>query len=166
MGRFEMQQAWLFGLIALFAAAPTCAAPAPEPYPAMAPLADYLMPGRAAEIALARSAAPASISADAEVLVLEANGYAVAAPGRNGFVCLVERAWFSLEGDQFWNPKLRGPDCYNPEAARSVLPTLLTRTRWVLAGASRAEVARRTRAALAAGRIPAPEAGALNYMLS
>ena len=40
------------------------------PYPAMAPLDQYLMPDENSEIALARSAAPASISDGAEVMVL------------------------------------------------------------------------------------------------
>ena len=89
----------------------------------MAPLSAYLMPDRAAEIALALSAAPASVSSAAEVMVLGPKGHVTAAPGKNGFVCIVERAWFSgLKDDGFWNPKLRGPDCYNREAARSVLP--------------------------------------------
>ncbi len=136
-------------------------------YPVMAPLNEYLMPDKAAEIALARSAAPPSVSADAEVLVLEPKGYVTAVAGTNGFTCLVERAWFNgLENDGFWNPRLRGPDCYNRQAARSVLPTYLTRTRWVLAGASQNEVLKRTRAAMAAGRIHAPEIGSMNFMMS
>jgi hypothetical protein len=158
--------AWRLGLVALVGLAPIGAARAADPYPTMAPIGEYLMGDRAAEIALARSAAPPSISADAEVLVLEAKGYTVAVPGKNGFVCLVERAWFAFQDDEFWNPKLRGPDCYNPEAARSVLPTLLTRTRWALSGLSMSEMARRTRAALAAGKIPRPEIGAMNFMMS
>ncbi len=140
---------------------------AATPYPAMAPLAQYLMADRAAEIAMARSAAPPSVSADAEVLVLGRQGYVSAAPGKNGFVCIVSRSWFSgLEDNGFWNPKERGPICFNPEAARSVLPTFLARTKWVLAGASRAEMMARTRKAMATGRIPVPAAGAMTFMLS
>jgi hypothetical protein len=44
----------------------------------MAPLDQYLMADRAAEIALARSAAPDSISHDAEVQVLERHGFETA----------------------------------------------------------------------------------------
>jgi hypothetical protein len=140
---------------------------AQQSYPTMAPLTQYLMPDRAAEIALARSAAPVSIAANAEILVLEPSGYVRAVAGTNGFTCLVERAWFSsLSDDGFWNPKLRGPDCYNRQAARSVLPTYLMRTQWVLTGASQAEVRNRTRAAMASGQIHAPEIGAMNFMLS
>ena len=64
-------------------------------YPSMAPLEQYLIADRNAEIALARSAAPESISHDAEVLVLGRHGYETAAKGKNGFVCVVERGWMS-----------------------------------------------------------------------
>lgn len=140
---------------------------AASPYPAMAPVADYMMADREAEIAMARSAGPPSVSRDAEVLVLGPRGYETAAPGKNGFVCIVSRSWFSgLQDDGFWNPKERGPICFNPQAARSVLPMFLTRTKWVLAGVPLSEIAARTRAAMAAGRIRAPEEGALTFMMS
>jgi hypothetical protein len=156
----------MLGMAACAALAPGGAAQAASPYPAMAPVSAYMME-RDAEIAMARSAAPPSVSAGAEVLVLGPHGYVTAAPGKNGFVCLVERAWFSgLQDDGFWNPKLRGPDCYNREAARSVLPTFLERTRWVMAGASLAQIRARTRAAMAAGRIRPPEIGGMNFMMS
>ena len=157
----------LKGLAACLALAVASGARAATPYPAMAPLDQYLIADRDTEIAMARSAAPPSVSADAEVLVLTPHGYVSTGPGKNGFVCLVERAWFSgLADDGFWNPKLRGPDCYNRQAARSVLPNLLARTQWALAGASQQEIAVRTRAAVAAGRIGPPEVGSLNYLLS
>ena len=62
-------------------------------YPSMAPLDQYLMADRNAEIAMARSAAPEAISRDAEVLVLGRHGYETAVKGKNGFVCVVERGW-------------------------------------------------------------------------
>ena len=65
------------------------------PYPNMAPLEQYLISDRNAEIALARSAAPPSISHDATVMVLGRHGYETAVEGKNGFVCVVERAWMS-----------------------------------------------------------------------
>src|SRR5713101_4196957 len=78
------------------------------PYPSMASLDQYLM-DRNAEIAMARSAAPAAISRDAEVSVLGRHGYETAVPGKNGFVCIVARGWMSpFDAPQFWNPKLRG----------------------------------------------------------
>src|SRR5260221_1205049 len=89
-------------------------------YSKMAPVDQYLMTDRNAEIALARSAAPGSISQDAEVMVLGRHGYETVVKGKNGFVCLVERSWSSpLNHPDFWNPKLRGPICFNLPAARS-----------------------------------------------
>ena len=44
-------------------------------YPKIAPVDQYLMADRDAEIALARSAAPDSISHDAEILVLGRHGF-------------------------------------------------------------------------------------------
>jgi hypothetical protein len=133
----------------------------------MAPIAQYRAASQADEIALARSAAPPSISGDAEVLTLGAAGYETAVKGKNGFVCIVERAWASgFDAPEFWNPKIRGPICFNPASVRSVLPTYLERTKWVLAGASKAELVARTKASIAAGRIRPPEAGAMCFMLS
>ncbi|HME38004.1 MAG TPA: hypothetical protein VKG63_03490 [Steroidobacteraceae bacterium] len=120
------------------------------------------MTNQADEIAQARSAAPPSISDDADVLILDRRGYETAVKGKNGFVCLVQRAWFSgLDDTEFWNPKGRAPICFNPQGARSVLPTYLKRTNWVLAGATRAEIIARTKAALAANEIPTPEVGTI-----
>jgi hypothetical protein len=137
------------------------------PYPAMAPQAAYRIASRADEIALARSAAPASISDKAEILVLGETGYETAAKGSNGFVCIVTRSWASDFGDaEFWNPKHRSPICYNPASARTVLPNYLARTKWVLAGASVAEMEARNKAAWNAGTMRPPEAGAMCYMMS
>ena len=135
-------------------------------YPSMAPIERYRMTADA-EIALAKSAAPAAISGDAEVLILGAKAYETAVKGRSGFVCIVERAWANNFHDAgFWNPKLRGPICFNPAAARSVLPTYLSRTEWALSGLSKAEIEKRLRAELAASGNKAPEVGAMCYMLS
>jgi hypothetical protein len=60
-------------------------------YSKMAPVEQYLME-RNAEILLARSAAPDSISSDATILVLGRQGYETAIRGKNGFVCMVERS--------------------------------------------------------------------------
>jgi len=73
-------------------------------YPSMAPLSQYLMSDRDAEVALARSAAPTTISRDAQVVVLGPTGYLTAVEGKNGFVCVVERSWMSpFDSPQFWN---------------------------------------------------------------
>jgi hypothetical protein len=117
-----------------------------------APIAEYRM-GRSEEIAFARTAAPASISGNAQIMVLGAHGYVTAVNGNNGFVCLVVRAWDqNFDNDEFWNPRIRSPECYNPAGARSVLPYYLKRTRRVLAGESIAEMRARDEADTAAGK--------------
>jgi len=140
---------------------------AKNPYPAMAPLRQYLMADRTAEIALAKRAAPAAISSHATVLVLAASGYQIAIQGTNGFTCVVERSWMSsFDSPQFWNPKMRGPVCYNPPATRSVLLYTLNRTKLVLAGLSKAEMRKKIEAAVASGQLSVPEPGAMSYMLA
>ena len=137
------------------------------PYASMAPIAAYLIPDRAAEIALARSAAPDAVSRDATILVLGPHGYERAVEGRNGFVCIVERSWMSpLDAQQFWNPRLRGPTCFNPAAARSILPLTLNRTALVLSGSSKPPTVDGVRAALARSTLPPLEPGAMSYMMS
>ena len=139
---------------------------AKAPYPTMAPLDRYLMTDRNAEITLARSAAPASISRDAEILVLGRHGYETAVKGKNGFVCLVERSWFSPFDDPgFWNPKLRGADRYNPPAARTILPLGLKRTELVLAGLSKAQIVDGINT-FGKKEVPALQPGAMCYMMS
>jgi hypothetical protein len=135
-------------------------------YPAMADIRQYRMTN-ADEIALAKSAAPPSISDHADVLVLGDHGYESAVKGTNGFVCLVGRSWdVSFVNPQFWNPKIRSPQCMNAVSARSVLPRYLTRTEWVLAGVAKVEIERRETAARAAGKLKAPEPQAMCYMMS
>lgn len=136
-------------------------------YRSMAPVEQYLMADRDAEIALARSAAPASISREATVMVLGRHGYTTAVEGKNGFVCVVERGWMSpFDAPKFWNPKMRGPICFNPAAAHSILPLTLKRTDLVLSGLSKDQVMDGIRAALKAKQLPALEPGAMSYMMS
>jgi hypothetical protein len=136
------------------------------PYPSMAPLERYLMPDRNAEIALARTAAPDSISHDARVLVLGPHGYETAVEGKNGFVCLVERGWMApFDNPEFWNPKIRGPLCFNPPAAHSILPITYKRTEMVLASQSKAQMMAEIKIFARKG-LPALEPGALTYMMS
>ena len=138
-----------------------------SPYPAMAPLDHYLIPDTNSEIALARTAAPPSVSDGAEVMVLSAKGYATAVKGTNGFLCLVERSWgAATDHPDFWNPKVRSPICFNAAAARTFVPIFLMKTKLVLAGKSKAEILAATSSALDNKGLPALEAGAMCYMLS
>jgi hypothetical protein len=156
-----------FALIVVLAAAWRAQAQdAKTRYPSMAPLDQYLME-RDAEIALARSAAPESISHDADVIVLGRHGYETAVKGKNGFVCMVERSWSApIDDPDFWNPKLRGPICFNPPGARFNLPLTIKRTELVLAGRSEAQMFEAIEAAFDKKELPTPESGAMCYMLS
>jgi len=136
-----------------------------QPYLSMAPLEQYLIKDPETEITLARTAAPLSISKDAEILVLTAGGYRTAVKGKNGFVCLVDRSWQAPFSDpEFWNPRLRAPVCLNPQAARSVLPIQIKRTELALAGVTKSEIMTRLWAAINAKALPTPEAGAMSYI--
>lgn len=136
------------------------------PYPTMAPFNQYLMPEES-EIALARSAAPQTISAGAKVMVLGRNGYTTAVKGGNGFLCIVERSWGDATTDpEFWNPKLRGPICFNPPSARTFVPIYLLKTKLVLAGKTRPEITQALASAFEKKELPTLAPGAMCYMLS
>lgn len=142
-------------------------APAEADYARMAPLTQYLSASRASEIALARSAAPRSISDHATVLTLGKAAYETSVKGSNGFVCFVGRSWANdFDNAQFWNPRIRTPQCWNAAAASSLLRDYLNRTKWVLSGASKAEMVTRTKAELATHEAGPPAPGSMAYMLS
>jgi hypothetical protein len=156
---------------ALAVAAAHCASAAPDGLAssASARIGPYLMANVRQEVALARTAAPPSLSMRATVMVLGAHGYFIAAKGRNRFVCLVVRSWdnaVSVRRATFWDPRFRVPYCLNAAAAKSVLPEYLMKTRWAIAGASRAQMRARERAAWAAGRLHEPTVGSICYMMS
>jgi hypothetical protein len=137
------------------------------PYPNMAPVDQYLMEDREVEIALARSAAPESISRDAEILVLGRHGYETAVKGKNGFVCIVERSWTApIDDPGFWNPKGRAPLCLNAAAARSYLPRTIRKTNLILAGRTKAQMMEAIVTAIDKKELPTMEPGAMCYMLS
>jgi hypothetical protein len=136
-------------------------------YLRMAPTAQYLMSDQQAEIALARSAAPAAVSRDATIQVLNEHGYETVVKGKNGFVCLVERSWMGqVDSPEFWNPKMRGPVCFNPPAVRSVLPITYKRSELALAGLTRAQLIAGMQDAVRKKELPALEPGAMAYMMS
>jgi hypothetical protein len=139
---------------------------AKSPYSSMAPLDQYLM-AQDAEISLARSAAPKDLSDDADVMVLGRHGYETVVKGKNNFVCVVERGWTAeTDNPDFWNPKLRGPICFNPAAARTYLPITIKKTELVLAGQSKTQMIESLKAAFDKKELPPLEAGAMCYMLS
>ena len=139
---------------------------AATPYANLAPIVQYLMTDQAAEIALARTAAPDSISRDAEVMVLGRHGFETAVKGKNGFVCIVGRSFTSAPDAEFWNPKVRVPMCVNAAAAHSYLVRFTKETEWGLAGRTPAQMNESIATALAKKELPAMESGAMCYMIS
>jgi hypothetical protein len=132
-------------------------------YSTMAPVEEYLM-DRQAEIDLARTSAPESISLDAEVLILGRHGYETAVKGKNGFVCIVGRGWSSAADPDFWNPKVRVPMCVNAPAARSYLMAIRKITDLALAGNNLTQVSKAIANAFAKKKLPAMEPGSMCYM--
>lgn len=157
----------LMPIIALAAVWPARAQSTQTSYPKMAPVDQYLIADQTAEIALARSAAPASISSHAEILVMGRRDYKTAVKGTNGFVCMVERSWTAgLDAPDFWNPRVRSPFCLNSAAARSYLPLTILKTRLALAGKSKTQIANAVKSALDQKKIPPIERDAMCYMMS
>ena len=155
-----------FALVIAMGCGVSNAAAQTDKYPRMAAIGQYLME-KNAEIQLARSAAPDSISRDATILVLGRQGYETAVEGKNGFVCVVDRAWMAaFDWPEFWNPKVRAADCLNPQAARSILPIAFLRSRMVMAGRSKAEILSAIKAAFESRQLPVLESGAMDYMMS
>ena len=129
-------------------------------------LRPYLM-DRAAEIDLARSAAPPSISESAAVLVLTDAGYEYASKGTNGFECLVQRGWMNdLQDPNYGSPALRSPMCLNAAAVRLYFPLIARRTQLARELASRLVIKATIEAEFAAGALRANEQGAMCYMMS
>jgi hypothetical protein len=155
-----------FALVLAMGCGVSNAAAQADKYPRMAAIDQYLM-DKNAEIQLARSAAPDSISRDATILILERQGYETAVEGKNGFACMVERGWMAtFDWPEFWNPKVRAADCLNPQAARSMLPSAFLRSRMVMAGRSKEEILSAIQAAFENRQLPDLENGAMAYMMS
>lgn len=150
----------VFGTFALLIAQRVGAQQAPD-------LAPYLMDDRAAEVALARSAAPRNVSDSATVLVLTRTGYVQAVLGTNGFTCAVLRSFLGPIGDSnSWNPRVRAPHCFNPPAALTMLLVIKSRAAWVMAGLAQTEIGARVQSGYAHHELPMPAAGAMAYMMS
>jgi hypothetical protein len=136
-----------------------------------ASLTAYMMP-RDAEIALARSAAPANVSDRATIKVLTNTGFQMAHEGDNGFVCLVLRGWAAPTftpaplRELVYYAKLRAPICYNPAASRTVLPYQELRTKLGIDGKTPDDIATAIQAAYATGKLPRMETVGFAYMFS
>ena len=64
-------------------------------------------------------------------------------------------------------PQASGPVCFNPPAARSILPTTRKRSqKMALEGKTKAEIIDGNKSAFEKGELPALEPGAMSYMMS
>jgi hypothetical protein len=158
-----------FVMIALFVVLASAHRAMPQdaatPSPNMSGIDQYLMTDHSAEIALARSAAPESISRDADVLILGRRGFETAVNGKNGFVCIVGRSWTSAADADFADAKVRVPMCVNAAAARSYLLRITRITDLMLAGRTKDQMEKTVLAAIEKKELPPMESGAMCYMM-
>jgi hypothetical protein len=139
--------------------------------PKYPPVEQYLMP-QDDEIALAKTAAPASISDRATIKVLTKSGFDVAQKGDNGSICMVMRGFSAptYTPAQFRNlvydPTARSPICFTPAAVRTVMPYYELRTKLALQGKSPDEIAAGVEAAYAKGELPKRSEVSFAYMWS
>src|SRR6266581_2221973 len=142
-----------------------------SPFRSRPPLRDYLMP-RDAEIALARSAAPASISDRATIKVLTPSGFEVASQGDNGAVCLVMRGFSAPTytpaqfRDLVYDPTVHAPICFTAPAAKTAMPYYELRTRLALEGKGPDQIAQGVQLAYDKGQLPHRDAVTFAYMWS
>ena len=140
----------------------------PSRYP---PIDRYLMP-RAAEIALARTAAPPSISDHATIKVLTRSGFKVVQQGENGTVCMVMRGFSAPTytpaqfRDLVYDATVRAPICFTAPAAKVAMPYYELRTTLALAGKDPAQIASAVKAAYASGKLPRRDGVTMAYMWS
>ena len=160
---------YMHALLATLAMAPTMTAVAQSSkYPA---ISEYLMETNA-EIALARSAAPANISDRATIKVLKKSGFEVAQRGDNGNVCLVMRGFSAPTytpaqfRDLVYDPTIHAPICFTAPAARTALPYYELRTALALEGRTPDQITVALQEAYVTGRLPRREAVTFAYMWS
>ena len=135
------------------------------------PIDRYLMP-RDAELALARTAAPPSLSERATIKVLTRSGFVVAHEGNNGAVCMVMRGFSAPTftpaqfRDLVYDPTVRAPICFTAPAAKVAMPYYELRTALALAGKGPDEIAEAVKAAYTKGTLPRREGVTIAYMWS
>jgi len=157
-----------FVLLALVTSLNTIAVRGQGKYP---PLAEYLMP-RDAEIELARTAAPASISGRATIKILTKSGYEVAHQGDNGVVCMVMRGFSAPTytptpfRDLVYDPTVHAPICFTAPAARTAMPYYELRTRLAMTGKTPDQIAEMVQAAYIKGELPRRDTVSFAYMWS
>lgn len=135
------------------------------------PSSEYMMP-RDAEMSLAKSAAPASISNRATIKILTSSGFQVVHEGDNGFVCMVMRGWSAPTyspaplRELVYDTKALAPICFDAMAARTVMPYYELRSKLGMQGKSPDQIASEISTAYAKGELPKREGVSFAYMWS
>jgi hypothetical protein len=135
------------------------------------PIQEYLM-SQASEIALAKSAAPANISDRATIKVFTTSGFKVVHQGDNGFVCMVMRGFSAPTytpaqfRDFVYDAVLRAPICFDPKAAKEVMPYYELRTKLAMQGKNPDQIGEGVQAAYARGELPKRDGVSFAYMWS
>lgn len=135
------------------------------------PLTAYMMP-HDAEIALARTAAPKSISGNASVKVLTPLGYHLATQGTNGFTCVVMRGFAAPSftpapfRNLVYDPSVRAPICFSELATKMVLPYYELRATLAMRGENPEKIAHDIVAAYDNGTLPKRTQVSFAYMWS
>jgi hypothetical protein len=135
------------------------------------PIGEYLMAADA-ETALAKSAAQPNVSDRATIKLLTSSGYQVAHEGTNGFVCMVLRGFAAPTytppqlRDLVYDSALRAPICFDPSAAKTVMPFYELRTKLGMEGKAPEQIAAGLQAAYAKGELPKRNEVSFAYMWS
>jgi hypothetical protein len=143
----------------------------PKQAPKYPALSEYMVP-RDAEISLAKSAAPASVSGRATIKVLTMSGFQVVHEGDNGFVCMAMRGWSAPTytpapfRDLVYDTKALAPICFNPAAVRMVMPYYELRSKLAMQGKTPDQIADGVQAAYAKGQLPRRDGVSFSYMWS
>jgi hypothetical protein len=116
----------------------------------------YVEMHEAREIALARSAAPESVSDAATIWLLRNGTFVPAIEGSNGNHCLTMRSY----------PKSVEPLCYDAEAARTIMPIEIRRFELRNHGLGWSEIDARIDEEIRRGSLNLPDRPAMSYMLS
>jgi hypothetical protein len=111
------------------------------------------------EIAMALSAGPEHVRAEASVFVFGRAGYEKVKQGSNGFICLVNR-----DGQQNGGDTLR-PTCWDTEGSAAIVPVMLRVGELLAQGQSAIEIKHDIDAGYGDGRFFAPRKSGIAYML-
>lgn len=115
---------------------------------------DYL--SERCEAALALSALPQNLRAEASVYVLGEEGFRKTKTGNGPFTCIVERN----------HPRSIIPQCMDEQGAELMIPAIIYKSELAMDGAKPNEIKAKFKARADAGDFKAPESLGVNYMTS